>query len=423
MEHDGEHVSDPRAVVILVAKHPSSRNLHIQLARDGELIVFNPLLSKVPDSPGLETLYIPPDGMVLLSSTTVGVVVSSSIVCLCTLALFLAGYVVQQHSVQALQLAIKPPPPPDYGLPVYYPGYEPNTTETEEILALQSEIAIVAGLDDEAGKQKTTTPAAPQEVERIAYVQAVADPAELCSALLFFRTQASAGRASIARILIYPYYWQEKKQEYPVFAAALDLMNKTSSETGTNIIPKPVHIDQDVGAWEAEKQLLAIMSSSVLQKSYDRLLYLRSPGLALDIPSLDAALNASLSSTSLAGGWASQDLDVRHGLAALLFTSEGAFSTRGANRRLTSEALTSHANGHQAGSDSVDAAYVHFDEGELEHRRKENEWSGGLFARYEKAQREVCGGVDLRWEMSEVDLMRRERRMRSWRMCQDCNGT
>lgn len=51
--------------------------------------------------------------MVLLTSSTVSVILSTGVVCLFTLLLFLSGYVLQQQSVRSIQSALRPPGVPD----------------------------------------------------------------------------------------------------------------------------------------------------------------------------------------------------------------------------------------------------------------------------------------------------------------------
>lgn len=85
---------------------------------------------------------------------------------------------------------------------------------------------------------------------------------------------------------------------------------------------------------------------------------------------------------------------------------------RGDMRGLTVSALTSHTNHHAAEMDievlSKTAAYVVFDEDELKHRRKEKEWYGGLFEKFDRELSGLCKGKGLLdGDQDKLDLRRR----------------
>ncbi|KAI1803727.1 hypothetical protein F4811DRAFT_523331 [Daldinia bambusicola] len=70
----------------------------------------------------------------LLTSSQVSVVLSSGIVVLCTAALFLSGYVIQQRTLRDLRAAIKPTRIPRPSPKVYFPDHHNSPSHLEDTI-------------------------------------------------------------------------------------------------------------------------------------------------------------------------------------------------------------------------------------------------------------------------------------------------
>jgi len=161
------------------------------------------------------------------------------------------------------------------------------------------------------------------------------------------------------------------------------------------VVLHPVEIS---AVWEGitiENQLLGGLQRNWMRWNFDRIMYLRSPGLALDISKLDSALSKS----SLKKFWVPLSNAPQDTPSVLLMSAEKnmIMVTRGTMRGLTVDAKAGGHEEHHTKEMEVEArlaskkaAYVIFDEKELEHRRGEKEWYGGVFERYERGLKEVC---------------------------------
>lgn len=150
--------------------------------------------------------------------------------------------------------------------------------------------------------------------------------------------------------------------------------------------------------WEGitiESQLLGGLQRNWIRWGINRSIYLRSPGLALDISKLDSALSRS----SLSKSWMPLSTAPQDTPSILLLSAEKnmLMVPRGSMRGLTMEAKTGGHDEHHSKEMEIEArlagekaGYVIFDERELEHRKREKEWYGGVFERYERGLREVC---------------------------------
>ena len=261
---------------------------------------------------------------------------------------------------------------------------------------------------DPAAPAKTAS--APQMPARLAYVQLLTNPSQICSALLFFKLLMDRGDAQISRIILYPSIWEEDTSS-DSSNTALALMRLVRDDYG--IVYYPIKVDDYSGERSIGRELVAHLATE--NWKYDRVLYLRSPGLALNIDALDSALQASQTKSLLSRNWAQANPEPSTAPSILLVSEHGLHTPRGSNRRLTAEAFTSHANHHEGEMDveaaAQTAAYVHFEEGELEHRRTEKEWYGGVFERYERGRAEICKGISFDEGRKEIKRVRR----RGWR--------
>jgi hypothetical protein len=122
--------------------------------------------------------------------------------------------------------------------------------------------------------------------------------------------------------------------------------------------------------------------------AFDRMLYLKTPGLAVDMDALDATLSSA--STSLRRNWvllskissASRDaMDP----PIMLISEKGILVPRGELRGRLAVAA-GHASGMDIEAASKNAAYVYFD------REDEQKWHGKVWERHERGVHEVCKG-------------------------------
>ncbi len=393
-----------------------------------------------------------------------------------TFLLFLSGYVVQQQTVRSLQAALHPPPMPTPTLPAYFQkGHETEWTEAanatdfegrngdevkEEFSGakrplsfqtiIKSDSAPTAPPSGEVemkvqptvlGDAVTETSSAAQpstqsdfseerihiieqtastassnpepaseSSARLAYAQLVSNPSQICSALLFFKQQIEHGDPDISRIVLYPSFWDgdTSSSAYTTALALISLFKDQYKIAYKSCVIKDSSEEQII-----ERELIAHLAKD--DWGYDRIMYLSSPGLAINIPALDSALQASKRKSLLSRSWANGSIEPSSNPPILLISDERIHMPRGSNRRLTAEAFTSHANHHENEMDveaaARTAAYVHFEEGELEHRRTEKEWYGGVFERYERGRAEVCNGINFDDKRTEL----RKTRKRGWR--------
>ena len=382
--------------------------------------------------------------MVLLTSSTISVVISSSIVCTFTFLLFLSGYVLQQQTVRSLQEALRAPPPPK-PTPTLPPQFQKLQAESViagngevrlevvevvvsasntrdgpakgEQAALQKSLFVAPQADkspqigDNEAETLTTMVSStdrplpgsqvdqvdlPKAAPRLAYILTLPHTSALCSALLFAKWQREFSSLTPKPniVFLYPANWESSNT--PSHNSAISLLREAQDQYA--IIYHPVQINPIWTGVDINAQLLGEMQRN--RWDYDRAIYLRSPGILLDAGALDKALLSSNLKTSWTRLTAtSPDIDVLNPDILLLSTTRGMLIPRGDMRQLTAYAVTSHADHHETEMDvdaaARNAAYVLFDEAELEHRRDEKEWSGGVFERFERERRRVCAATSL----------------------------
>jgi len=293
----------------------------------------------------------------------------------------------------------------------------PNEPPPEPSLAEQSMMSTVIADEKVDITKEAPTPIAPSESEsspktpaRIAYIQLLSNPSQICSALLFFKFQKEYGDADIGRFILYPLLWEEDTSS-DAFTSALALMRIVKDEY--SISYRAIKIGDSSDEQSIERELIGHLAADDWE--YDHMMYLRSPGLALNIAALDSALQASRTKALFSRSWARAIAEPSTAPSVLLVSHQETYTPRGSNRRLTAEAITTHANHHENEMDveaaARTAAYVHFEEGELEHRRTEKEWYGGVFERYERGRAEICKGIDFDGGKTELRKVRRK----AWR--------
>jgi len=246
-----------------------------------------------------------------------------------------------------------------------------------------------------------------QSGQLTAYILSLLDVSSLCSALLFshqhtLQTNLPANSRP-AIILLYPSIWETHPDESTMSALAL-LRSAIDSPTRAygHLILHPVPISFIwSGPGMLEGQLLAELQRG--RFPYHRMLYLRLPGLAVDISTLDVALSTS----DLRRSWSplSSEFSTRSRSTSsktisppiiLVSSNRGLLVPRPSLRYLTTSFSTNHEKHHgnereiEAKMVTKGAAWVLFDEAELEHRRSDQEWQSGVVERFEIGRREVC---------------------------------
>lgn len=244
----------------------------------------------------------------------------------------------------------------------------------------------------------TTTATTPSPPLRLAYVLTISTPSQICSAILFFlqhhQTTAPSTINPTTYLLLYPSSWETLSATTPAFASALTLMRLTQDTlTSARLIFHPV---RTTSAWSGlssastHAQLLGELQR--WRWDFDRMLYLRTPGFALDVGVLDTAL--ATSAMNLRRNWVSLAQSAAAGAnddppVMLLSAGKGIRVPRGELRgRLTAD------GGELGGGVGGAAAYRYFEEEEVEQSRGGEGWDGSVFERYERGREEVCRGYD-----------------------------
>jgi hypothetical protein len=278
--------------------------------------------------------------------------------------------------------------------------------------------SIAAGVSDmevpnSESSSELSEPSASARSLRLAYVLTAAEPSQICSALLFFRQHSQSYKQTNtnpapAYLLLYPSRW-ETDPSHEAYTTAISLMR--DAQDSLDITYHPVRTTEAWSRLESastQNQLLGELLR--YHWIFDRMLYLKTPGLATDIAALDAALSST--PASLRRNWVllSKKSSAREATdpPVMLLSEKGIVIPRGELRgRLTvSVATGSHVGRHASDLDveaaSKRAAYVYFNQEELEHRREEKEWNGGVFEKYERGVKEVCKGSVFAMERGEL---------------------
>lgn len=246
--------------------------------------------------------------MVLLTSSTVSAIVSAAIISLFTFLLFLVGYVLQQQSVNALREAIRAPPPPK-STPTLPARFRKQENETESILdeadddedvqiqdeidrflgQVPSESSDVIEVDTNGPAQEALQPAT--RTESLAYILALAQPSTLCSAALFAQKlnlqPLSTSPDQPRLVLLYPSTWEMVAS--PLHMAALSYMRDMY-----DMYPVIFHPVEFIKGWEdssTHSHLLGELQRTMWE--FDRMLYLRAPGMVVDEGRVQNALRKS----------------------------------------------------------------------------------------------------------------------------------
>ncbi|CAL5871762.1 uncharacterized protein PFLUO_LOCUS6015 [Penicillium psychrofluorescens] len=350
--------------------------------------------------------------MVLLTSSTVSAIVSMGVVCMFTLALFLAGYTLQQQSVKNIQHAMRvvPDNAPVAGLKGGGSTFHKRGLSDSSALASDPDI-----LQDRDRNSQDHRPSS--STGNYAYLQLLSepDPSNICSAVLFFKQLATNSTAIQDRLFMYPEEWDRKATHNKLgrpAAAALSILRAASLKYDIWLLPIDMTAATREGFEPTDSKLLRLGQNQFMQ--YDSVLYVHTPGLLLDSSKLDDVLlsrplplrhdrNRKESYNNEA--WIpaplrpARDPDVPPVyLIAVNNVGAGKIETRthipnmalsGFNRLVTGPWGVKGKNREQQ---QEEPGYVYF-ESDADGRVK---WSGNpLFGTWRAQQAEVCDGLDL----------------------------
>ena len=207
-------------------------------------------------------------------------------------------------------------------------------------------------------------------------------------------------------IFLYPSTWETEPRAKHV--AGLDLLRSAIDSATKDFGHISLHPVQINSRWSdhgmIEGQLLAEMQRS--RWEYERLLYLRLPGVMVDVSSLDWALQVSdlrrywAPLSSIASSPGSGTLESP---PVLLWSSiRGLLTPRGGMRRLTTSMTGTHVRQHEEKPDvegntaNKGTGWVVFDEAELEHNwSNEGRHDNDVVENFERSRRAICKGTGL----------------------------
>jgi hypothetical protein len=303
-----------------------------------------------------------------------------------------------------------------------YSSPDKSPTRMKDAEATPSD-GVGASITSELSDTAIPNPESPSELSdpsasalplRLAYVLTVTQPSQICSALLFFRQHSQSQNTdhfntATAYLLLYPSRW-ETDPSHEAYTAALSLMR--TAQDSLDIIYHPVRTTEAWSGLESastQSQLLGELQR--YHWAFDRVLYLKTPGLANDVAALDTALSST--SGSLRRNWVllsklSAASREANDPPIMLLSEKGILVPRGELRgRLTVSGATDydvdrHISEMDVEATSKSAAYVYFSQEELDYRHEEKEWYGGVFERYERAVNEVCKGSIFDREKGEL---------------------
>lgn len=205
------------------------------------------------------------------------------VVCSFTFLLFLAGYILQQKSVEGLHTALRPrAPEPRHKTPdadLHFPAPDPSNRLNRPFGRLR---------DSLNWQNQLTAADAPFDWTQLAYAQLVRDHSEICDALILF-SDLHRLKSAAPRLLLFPQHWvNERDGEVldPFLETTRRLLKKASRRYRVLLVP----IKPDVaGRKEDDPEAYSMAALSALDQ-YKRIMTFPAPGLVLDTAPLDSIL-------------------------------------------------------------------------------------------------------------------------------------
>lgn len=375
--------------------------------------------------------------MVLLTASTISAGISGAVICLFTFLLFLSGYALQQKSVRSLQEALAAPIEVRVRVQPTLPPQFRHTSEENELTSGQdanitsdelvnpgNEVQIFldgqptdpvkkpspkdlwrayileASNDPESSDLAQAEPLEPARplLGRYAYVLILVEPADLCSALVFAksaRDNSHIPEIQLNLVFIYPSDWETTAN--PIYSDALRLL--LQAEHKHSVLLHPAPISKVWAGIDAESQLLSELARNPWP--YDRVMYLRSPGILLDQVRLDNTLiNSYAQPSSLKTGWTKLRAPTKRGAAIhpdmLLFAQGKGLMIPVGDQEM---ALTARANSDQAlaelTSSMLDPGYLLFDKQDVESSSGDLATYSSLLTYFNGQRSSACEGTNL----------------------------
>ncbi|KAK5133224.1 hypothetical protein LTR08_008059 [Meristemomyces frigidus] len=254
-------------------------------------------------------------GRLLLSQSQVSLVVSSSIIFVFTVLLFLSGYVIQQRTLTGLQAAIKPrlPPPPHAQLQGDKANDGASGVQSSRLFSEKGKAKVAYARLDALAAQAS----ADVDWKRLAHVQLVRTHHDVCNAIMIL-ADLHKMKSPARRVLLFPRRWALEKESKkgdisdPFLGSSRRLMRMAARRYGVEL--RPVNPITNSENDDEDKDVYSLASAFALS-DFDRVLTIETPGLLIDATPLDAVLAftertpiAMLQDTAQSDGIHSEDL-------------------------------------------------------------------------------------------------------------------
>lgn len=245
----------------------------------------------------LSTLSLLHDmGRLLLTQSQVTVLLSSALIALFTLLLFLSGYVHQQRNLVGIQTALKPKlPKPPPTLAAF--------SDTRSPQAVINPSRILGSKIREGGHVATTNfrasvgDAVTADWTRLAHVQVVRRHHDMCNAIMVL-AELHRLKSPARRVLLFPQAWAAEKLKKagkgeisdPTLDISRRLMKAAARRYGVELRPiMPIRRSEEGGLEDGPMDTYSLASAFALT-DLDRVLSIETPGLVVDAEPLDAVL-------------------------------------------------------------------------------------------------------------------------------------
>ncbi|EEQ89108.1 hypothetical protein RJZ56_006898 [Blastomyces dermatitidis] len=242
--------------------------------------------------------------MVLLTSSGISLAISTSIIGLFTLLLFLSGYVLQQQSVRGMQAALSPTAPTHpASRPYPVAGGSPagayvivnqgkEAFSSPDVVVTDSgdtgegrdgELGESSGYEGMNSRQDDQGSNYGQKHKQV-YLQMVSRPSVsgICSSLLFFKTLASQSKITTDKVFLYPKSWDNNAPTRSIVEALSTLKNH---QDVYDIIIHAIDMTDPNYRFPSNTKLLSKASHKLTH--YEKIFFTRSPGMLLNASKLN----------------------------------------------------------------------------------------------------------------------------------------
>ena len=234
-------------------------------------------------------------GRLLLSQGQVTVVLSSGLIALFTLLLFLSGYVYQQRSIVGIKTALRPnlpKPPPSIAAANQQPT-QPSIQPSRILGSKNREGGHVAFTDFRASARDGETTV---DWNRLGHVQIVRTHHDMCNAIMVL-AELHRLKSPARRVLLFPQAWAAEKLKKagkgeisdPTLDISRRLMKAAARRYGVELRPITPLLSTEGGLEGGDMETYSLASAFALT-DFDRVLSIETPGLIVDAEPLDAVL-------------------------------------------------------------------------------------------------------------------------------------